>query len=62
MPAQFHLIVAQALVGAGEPGLALERLAGVPFSRIWVLATTAEAQAALQRWDDLDETLAASTG
>ena len=36
----------------------LERVASVPFSRIWVLAITAEAQAALERWDDLDETLA----
>jgi class 3 adenylate cyclase/tetratricopeptide (TPR) repeat protein len=59
VPAQFDLIVAHALLGAGEPQLALERVASVPFSRIWVLAITAEAQAALERWDELDETLAA---
>ena len=44
VPAQFDLIVAHALLGAGEPQLALERVASVPFSRIWVLAITAEAQ------------------
>ena len=59
VPAQFDLIVAHALLGAGEPQLALERVGvGAVLSRIWVLAITAEAQAALERWDDLDETLA----
>jgi class 3 adenylate cyclase len=59
VPAQFDLIVGHALLGAGEPELALERVARVPFARHWALAVTAEAQAALTRWDDLDVTLAA---
>jgi tetratricopeptide (TPR) repeat protein len=59
VPPQFDLIVGHALLGAGEPELAVERVARVPFARHWVLAITAEAQATLQRWDDLDLTLAA---
>jgi hypothetical protein len=58
VPPQFELIVAHALLGSGDPELALERASRVPFSRVWVQAITAEAQAALGRWDDLDATLA----
>jgi hypothetical protein len=57
-PATANLLMAYGLLGCGEPSLALERLVLVPFSRVWVLAITAEAQAMLQRWDELDETLA----
>ena len=57
-PATANLLMAYGLLGCGEPALALERLALVPFSRVWVLAITAEAQAMLERWDELDETLA----
>jgi hypothetical protein len=62
VPPQFDLIVGLALLGAGEPELALERVARIPFARQWALAITAEAQAALGRWDDLDGTLAALDG
>jgi hypothetical protein len=58
VPPQFDLIVAHAFLGCGEPELALERADRVPFSRHWALGITAEAQAALGRWDDLDATLA----
>jgi tetratricopeptide (TPR) repeat protein len=58
VPPQFELIVAHALLGSGDPELAIERASRVPFSRVWVQAITAEAQATLRRWDDLDATLA----
>ncbi len=58
VPPQFDLIVAHAFLGCGEPELALERADRVPFSRHWALGITAEAQAAMGRWDDLDATLA----
>jgi class 3 adenylate cyclase len=57
VPAQFDLIVGHALLGSCEPELAIERVERVPFARHWALAITAEAQAALERWDDLDATL-----
>ena len=57
VPAQFDLIVGHALLGSCEPELAIERVERVPFARHWALAITAEAQAALGRWDDLDATL-----
>jgi class 3 adenylate cyclase/tetratricopeptide (TPR) repeat protein len=56
--AGFHLPVAHALLGAGQPALALDRLAQVKQSRLWVLGISAEARAMLGDWDGLDETLA----
>jgi tetratricopeptide (TPR) repeat protein len=58
VPGHFDLLVAYGLLGSGEPELALERVSRVSISRIWVLALTAEAQAALELWDELDDTLA----
>jgi class 3 adenylate cyclase len=58
VPGHFDLLVAYGLLGSGEPELALERVSRVSISRIWVLAVTAEAQAAMEQWDELDETLA----
>jgi class 3 adenylate cyclase/tetratricopeptide (TPR) repeat protein len=53
----FNLTFAHALLGAGEPSLALDRIAGLkgPRWRIW--AIEAEANALLERWDELDEVL-----
>ncbi len=62
LPGHFDVIVSHALLGCGEPAQALDRVGSVPFSRVWVLAIMAEAQAALERWDDLDGTLAALDG
>ncbi|MGZ4481595.1 MAG: hypothetical protein ACXVY5_05270, partial [Gaiellales bacterium] len=56
--AGFHLPVAHALLGAGEPALALDRVAQVKQSRVWALGIAAEARAMLGDWDGLDETLA----
>jgi class 3 adenylate cyclase/tetratricopeptide (TPR) repeat protein len=58
VPANYNLVVGHAMLGCGEPSLALDSVAKVRFWRPWVLAVTAEAQAALGRWDDLDNTLA----
>ena len=58
-PEGWHtLAVSHALVGSGEPELALERLPVKHVERVGVLAVTAEAYAMLERWDDLDELLA----
>ncbi len=59
VPGHFDLIVSHALLGCGEPAQALDRVGHVPFSRVWVLAIKAEAQASLELWDEMDETLAA---
>jgi hypothetical protein len=58
VPGHFDLIVSHALLGCGEPAQALDRVGNVPFSRVWVLAIMAEAQASLELWDDMDATLA----
>ncbi|MGN6379649.1 MAG: ATP-binding protein [Gaiellales bacterium] len=69
-PEGWHtLAVSHALVGSGEPELALERMPWGPLGsevrspvkhveRVGVLAVSAEACAMLERWDDLDELLA----
>jgi class 3 adenylate cyclase len=54
----FHLMVGHALLGRGEPDLALDRLRHVDRGRPLALAVGAEALAMLGRWDDLDEALA----
>ena len=59
VPGHFDLIVSHALLGCGEPAQALDRVGRVPFSRVWVLAITAEAQASLGLWDEMDDTMAA---
>jgi class 3 adenylate cyclase/tetratricopeptide (TPR) repeat protein len=50
----FDLVLAHALLGAGEPELALERSTGLPFLRPWARAIRAESLALLGRWDDFD--------
>jgi hypothetical protein len=62
VPPQFDLIVGHALLGACEPELAIQRVERVHIARHWALAITAEGQAALGRWDDLDATLALLDG
>ena len=54
----FHLMVAQALLGRNEPELALDRLRHVDRLRPLALAVGAEAVAMLGRWDELDAALA----
>ena len=54
----FDLLFAQALLGAGEPEMALDRLSPVRTPRFRVAALRAEAQAALEDWDALEKTLA----
>jgi class 3 adenylate cyclase len=54
----FNLIVAQALLGCGEPELALDRLRDLRAPKLRILAVRAEGQAMLAAWDDLDATLA----
>jgi tetratricopeptide (TPR) repeat protein len=61
----FHLLIALGLLGRGEPDLALDRLATVErlnqrTQRPFALATRAEAEAMLARWDDLDRSLGAA--
>jgi class 3 adenylate cyclase/tetratricopeptide (TPR) repeat protein len=58
VPSHYHLVVGHALLGCGEPALALDHVAKVRASLPLVLGITAEAQAMLGRWDDLDRTLA----
>ena len=53
----FDLVYAHAMLGAGDPELALERSTGLPFMRPWARAVRAESLAMLGRWDDLDEAL-----
>ena len=53
----FDLVLAHALLGAGEPELALERSTGLPFLRPWARAIRAESLALLGRWDDFDAAL-----
>jgi tetratricopeptide (TPR) repeat protein len=53
----FDLVLAHALLGAGEPELALERSTGLPFLRPWARAIRAESLAVLGRWDDFDAAL-----
>jgi class 3 adenylate cyclase/tetratricopeptide (TPR) repeat protein len=53
----FDLVLAHALLGAGEPELALERSTGLPFLRPWARAIRAESLAALGRWDEFDAAL-----
>jgi class 3 adenylate cyclase/tetratricopeptide (TPR) repeat protein len=53
----FDLVYAHALLGAGDPELALQRSTGLPFMRPWARAVRAESLAMLGRWDDLDEAL-----
>ena len=53
----FDLVLAQALLGAGEAELALERSTGLPFLRPWARAIRAESLAMLGRWDDFDAAL-----
>jgi len=62
VPPQFDLIVGHALLGACEPELAIERVERVRIARHWALAITAEGQAALGRWADLEATLAELDG
>ncbi|MDX6594362.1 MAG: hypothetical protein QOJ13_3558 [Gaiellales bacterium] len=57
VPPNYNLMVGHAMLGCGEPSLALDNVAKVRFWLPWVLAITAEAQASLRRWDDLDATL-----
>jgi tetratricopeptide (TPR) repeat protein len=57
VPPNYNLMVGHAMLGCGEPSLALDNVGKVRFWLPWVLAITAEAQAALGRWDDLDRTL-----
>jgi tetratricopeptide (TPR) repeat protein len=52
------LAVGHALVGCGEPELALERLPTKHTERLAVVGVSAEACAMLGRWDELDELLA----
>jgi tetratricopeptide (TPR) repeat protein len=53
----FDLVYAHAMLGAGEPEVALERSAGLPFLRPWARAIRAESLAMLGRWDDFDQAL-----
>ncbi|MGH3076224.1 MAG: hypothetical protein ACRDQC_14905, partial [Gaiellales bacterium] len=53
----FDLVLAHAMLGAGEPELALERSTGLPFLRPWARAIRAESLALLGRWDDFDAAL-----
>ncbi len=53
----FDLVYAHAMLGAGDPELALERSTGLPFMRPWARAVRAESLAMLGRWDDFDEAL-----
>ena len=53
----FDLVYAHAMLGAGDPELALERSTGLPFLRPWARAIRAESLAMLGRWDDFDEAL-----
>ena len=53
----FDLVLAHALLGAGEAELALERSTGLPFLRPWARAIRAESLAVLGRWDDFDAAL-----
>ena len=54
----FQQMVAQALLGRGEPELALDRVRHRHNPGPRTLAVRAEALALLGRWDELDETLA----
>jgi tetratricopeptide (TPR) repeat protein len=54
--------VSHALVGSGEPELALERLPVRHVDRLAVVAVSAEACAMLEQWDELDELLAEASG
>ena len=53
----FDLVYAHAMLGAGDPELALERSTGLPFMRPWARAVRAESLAMLGRWDEFDEAL-----
>ena len=53
----FDLVYAHAMLGAGDPELALERSTGLPFMRPWARAVRAESLAMLGRWDDFDQAL-----
>src|SRR5439155_21155927 len=53
----FDLLTAQALLGAGEPGLALDRVRSLRGPRLRVWAIRAEAYAMLAAWDELDQEL-----
>jgi class 3 adenylate cyclase/tetratricopeptide (TPR) repeat protein len=53
----FDLVYAHAMLGAGDPELALERSTGLPFLRPWARAIRAESLAMLGRLDEFDEAL-----
>src|SRR6185503_4939102 len=54
----FNLIAAQALLGCGEPELALDRARDLRGPRLRIWAIRAEAYAMLAAWDELDGVLA----
>ncbi len=60
--AAFQQMVAQALLGRGEPELALDRVRHLHHVGPKALAARAEALALLGRWDELDATLERVTG
>ena len=53
----FDLVYAHAMLGAGDPELALDRSTGLPFMRPWARAVRAESLAMLGRWDEFDGAL-----
>jgi class 3 adenylate cyclase/tetratricopeptide (TPR) repeat protein len=58
-PEGYHTVaVSHALLGCGEPELALDRLPKIHVGRLGVVAVSAEANAMLERWDVVDALLA----